>query len=277
MDCLLYAKHTGAAMVCRTNMVPVPCLVGETDALIRHHNKLGGDSRVLEKHLRGRFYPGLEPGKASWRKWPLSYSWIMCWIKPDTECCRVERGKELDFQTTVSTKAHSEGQQDVFINWNKFHVGEWVAEAERGTVTSPWLARPTPGQVGFRALTPFRVCMPIKVLALLYTCPLPGPPGPGSLFRNLAVGRWMVGFASTKCVQSIKEVSQPMPQTHVTLQIHFNQSSYAVRGSRVYGLCSPTNWSWNSIHHPWRANVTLLNFYEVSSYVWDNKLTSQYC
>lgn len=144
MDCLLYAKHTGAAMVCRTNMVPVHCLVGETDALIRHHNKLGGDSRVLEKHLRGRFYPGLEPGKASWRKWPLSYSWIMCWIKPDTECCRVERGKELDFQTTVSTKAHSKtcSLTETSSMWangqQKLRGGLWPAHGSHGQPLDKW-------------------------------------------------------------------------------------------------------------------------------------------
>lgn len=46
-------------MLCRTNMVPVHYLVGETDGLIGHCNKLDGYSRVLEKFLRGKFYPGL--------------------------------------------------------------------------------------------------------------------------------------------------------------------------------------------------------------------------
>ena len=55
---LLCARCAEAVMLCRTDMVPVS-LSGGADELIGHCNKLDGDSRVLEKFLRRKFYPGL--------------------------------------------------------------------------------------------------------------------------------------------------------------------------------------------------------------------------
>lgn len=60
IEYLLCARCTEVMMLCRADIVPAYYLVGGADELIEHCNKLDGDSNVLEKFPRGKFYPGLE-------------------------------------------------------------------------------------------------------------------------------------------------------------------------------------------------------------------------
>lgn len=74
----------------------------------------------------------------------------------------------------------------------------------------------------------------------------------------------------SKCVQSSKKISQPLLQTLLSPQSHFNQFLCLMKGNRVWCLCNQTI---ELKPHPWRANVKLLNLYEDSLHIWDDKPT----